>query len=1210
MKITDHKDPRHFAWARNPLLRAMKLTILILTVSLMQLSAVGHAQNVTFKKNSTSLSEFFTEIRKQTGYHVIWQAGKVNDAAKFDAAFKAAPMEDALKQVLASKNLVYEIVNKTIVVKPRDKGLIERIKQYFAKITINGKVVDAETNLPMPGVTVKISGTNKFAVTDGNGLFEIADVDENASLSLSSIGYAARSLGVSENMLIKLTPVAQVLDDVVISTGYQQIKKETTTGAANVISAKEIAETPSINLLERLEGKVPGVQFDIRKNTIQIRGTSSYNGKSPLVVIDGFPAVNQDLTTITSNVVESRPTNRNQPETSGNAILSSFNPADIESITFLKDAAASAIWGAKAANGVIVITTKRGKNGTSAINFNTTTGISAAAKLADRNSMTNAQYIELEQELVDKNFIQDPVANLIASPTNGWRTGPITEAQEWMFKAKRNPALIPKRDSALNVLANRSNHDQLRDYLLQTAIQQQHNLSLSGGKGNSSYYVSGNYTKDRPVFKSNEAEKYSILSNLTNNFLNNRIVVTTGVNYAYSKSQVNTAAIAALSEGSLGLAPYELMVDANGNRIRKGVVFTTRASDSLTRVRNLMPWTYNAIDELQYGNTINTGNAIRVNSSIKGVITNWLNLTISGQIQKSIEEQVNLKNENSFFTRNLINTGTSQQNVALLGSVYGFPKGGIYQAGRVNRDDYGLRAQFDIAKTFNKDHQFNMILGSEIREEKSKGSEQMLYGYNEELSTSINVNTVGNAARYYTIYGTQVAISQPNNLVSRNIRRYLSYYSNASYSYLGKYHATASARFDDVNVVGVSRRARATPLWSAGLRWDVAKENFLSEIRWISGLSLRTSIGVSGNIPEQSTNFTTIRLGLVDGYTQLPYANIGFPVNQDLGWEITKMTNVGLDASLFNDRINFSVDYYKKNVRDLLINLPINSTYGWQSLSYNAGTLLAHGVDLGITGQIIRSKDLKWSATLNYSYNTNKVTESRIQPQTITGVVLTNGYSVDNLWVYRWAGLDNMGRGQIFDANGNIKPSTDYTIRTEDRVTAGRTVAPHFGGFTNTINYKGWTLMARATYNLGHKFLIQNISQGLYPTGGGYSGIIGNNAALVNRWRKAGDEAFTDVPGLSNVDVNTVTRYIYSDLNVRNAGQIRLQQVSLTYALPSSLLKQLPFVKRIDLGATVSNLGLLWVANKEGIDPEYQMTSLYNNLPPTRNYVFNLNITL
>ena len=747
MKLRNQKGSWLSAWATNQLFRAMKLTVLIMIVFLTQVSAAGFAQVITIKRNNISLKDLFTEIKKQTGYHVIWREGEVNDALTLNAGFKSAPLEVVLTTVLQPRSMTFEIVNKTVILKAKEKSILERVKDYFEEINISGKILDAETNQPIAGVTIKLTGTKKSTVSDQNGLFNFSNVDANASVTITSIGYASRSLAVSESMLVKLTPVSETLQDVTISTGYQQLSKATTTGAAVVITAKQIEETPSINLMERLEGKIPGVQFDLRNNTIQVRGISSYNAVPPLVVIDGFPSVNQDLTNITSGDIQPRPNTKNQPSNSGNAIISTFNPADIESITFLKDAAASAIWGAKAANGVIVITTKKGKKGQSAINFSSTTGFSAPANFKNLNAMTNRQYIELEQELVDKNFIQDPVANLIASPANGWRTSPVTEAQEWMFKAKRNPIYTAQRDSALNVLAGRSNYDQLRDYMLQTAIQQQYNLSFNGGFGNSSYYISGNYTKDRPVFKSNEGEKYSVLSNITNNFLNNRITLTSGLNYGYSRSQVNAAALQALSEGTFGLAPYELMVDANGNRIRKGISLTTRASDSVTRVLNLLPWKYNAIDELDYNNTINTGNSIRINSSIAGKITNWLNLTVSGQLQKSIEEQTNLKNENSYFTRNMINTGTSQQNVAILGSRYGFPKGGIYQAARIFRDDYGLRAQLDVKKDFGTDHQLDVIVGTEIRQEKARGSEQMLYGFNEDLYTSVNVNTIGNTAR-------------------------------------------------------------------------------------------------------------------------------------------------------------------------------------------------------------------------------------------------------------------------------------------------------------------------------------------------------------------------------------------------------------------------------------------------------------------------------
>ncbi|MDO7743984.1 MAG: SusC/RagA family TonB-linked outer membrane protein, partial [Pedobacter sp.] len=625
---------------------------------------------------------------------------------------------------------------------------------------------------------------------------------------------------------------------------------------------------------------------------------------------------------------------------------------------------------------------------------------------------------------------------------------------------------------------------------------------------------------------------------------------------------------------------------------------------------NLLPWTYNAIDELDYNNNVNSVNSIRVNAALDGKVTNWLKLSIAGQIQKGIEEQGNLQNENSFYTRNVINDGTSPLNTAVVGTRYGFPKGGIYNIGRINRDDYSLRAQFSVDKNWGTDHHFDMIGGTEIRQEKASGSRQTLYGYNEDLSSSVNVNTLGAAGRYYNVYGNTSSMPTPNNNISRTAKRYLSYYSTATYAFKGKYYVTGSARFDDINLLGASRKARATPLWSTGLRWDLRKEGFMDQLNWIDALSLRGSFGKSGNTPSQSANVSTVGLGSTDGYTQLPYSTIGYPLNQDIGWEITNMLNGGLDAILFGSRLNLSLDIYRKRTTDLFMSLPINSAYGWTSLTYNAGTLSGNGVDVNMIGYILRKKDWGWDANFNFSYNKNEITESRITPTASTGVRLTPGYAVDELFVYRWAGLDNTGKSQIYAADGSILKSNNNTITLNDIASAGRTIAPYFGGFGTAVRYKSLSISARASYNLGHKFLIQKIDPSLYPTGGGFSGLIGNNKALVDRWRQPGDEAFTDIPGLTGVDVNTVNRYMYSDLNVRNAGTVRLQQVTLSYRVPKTVLKNTPFIKAVNVGATVSNLGLLWTANKEGVDPSYQMTDKFTNLPPTRNYVFNLNLSL
>lgn len=1212
MKFKDHIRSGYYAWINKPIVRAMKITILIMTTFLLQIHANGFAQKITLNHKNTSLKEFFSEIRKQTGYNVLWQESKVNDAMKIDALFKNRSLEEVLDKILTPLSLTYAIVNKTVVIKKKQKGLIDKLADYFSSVNIDGKILDAETGKPIPKVSVMLKGTSRTVLANEYGTFYFSSLPDDAVLVFSSVGYVTQELKAVQNMTVKMMMATQILEDVVVSTGYQTLKKVSTTGSFSVLTSKDLEATPGINILTMIQGSTPGVAVDVRNNKIQIRGTSSYSDNyPPLIVIDGFPAINQDLTTVTSSLISGNPNSNAKTQTSGNAILGQFNPADIESITFLKDAAASSIWGARAASGVIVITTKRGRKGPNTINFNTTVGVSDMPDFSKLTAMNSSQYIDLEQELVDKGFVQDPVAARAASPLNGYKTQPVSEAEQWMFKAKRNPIYTAQRDSALNVLRNRSNVDQLKKYMLQKAVTQQYNISFAGGSDNSSYYVSGNYTKDQPIYRSNSAENYGINSNFTNDFLSKRILLNTGLSYNYSSATVNNTALQALSVGNYGLAPYEMLVNDQGNKIYRGIGFTTSVSDSLARVRNLLPWTYNAIDELNYNNTITNKNSIRINASLKGIVTKWLNVSVSGQVQKNISDQINNQNLNSYLTRDLINNSTNPANLTnpAFMRLNAVPKGGVYQTSKTTSDDYGLRAQFDINKDFGTDHHFDMIGGTEIRQSKFLANQQTLYGYDEERSTSVAVSTVNN---YTTLVGGSTRLASPGT-VFKGRTRYLSYYSNGTYSYKGKYYVSGSVRFDDINIVGVDRKDRARPLWSTGLRWDTKKENFLDNVSWISALNLRGTLGTGGNPPLTSNNYTTISGGLVDSYTQLPYVTISNPANQQVSWETTRMLNGGLDASFLNYRLNFTVDVYGKKTYNILMSLPINSTYGFSTLQYNAGNLSGNGVDLGISGDVIRSKDWNWKSMLNFSYNTNKVTDSRFPPTaaTIGTPVITSGYAIDNLFVYKWAGLDNTGQSQIYAADGTIiKSNSTQAIKAEDKVYAGRTTAPYFGGFNNSVKYKNITLFTRVSYNLGHKFLIKNINSTNYPNGAGSSGLLATSQALVNRWRNPGDEAITDVPGLTGTSFNSVSRYVNADINVRDAGNIRFQQISLSYTVPQYLLKKAPFIKSLIMGFTVNNLGLLWVANKEKIDPDYQMTDSFNNLPPSRSYLFNLNLSL
>lgn len=1212
MKFKDPIPSWHSAWINKSVVRAMKITILLLTVFLIQVKAEGFAQEVTLHEKNVSLKDFFSKIRRQTGYNVLYENNKVNDAVRVTANFSKAPLVNVLNSILESNALSYKIVNKTIVVRKAEIPLIDKIVDFFKSTDIDGKILDAETRSEVPNVSVTLKGTTRSVLANEHGTFRFAGLPDDAILVFSCVGYVTQEIKATPNMVVKLVMASRELDEVVVSTGYQTLKKVSTTGSFGVLTSKDIERRPRINILEGIQGTTPGVNVDVRNNKIQVRGVNSFiSSYSPLIVIDGFPAIDQNLTTVSSGLINGNPGSPTVTNTSGNAILGQFNPDDIENITFLKDAAASSIWGARAANGVIVITTKKGRRGANTINFSTILSTSAPADFSKLTSMNSAEYIDLEKELVDKGFVQDPVAAIIASPANGYRSTPVSEAQEWMFKAKRNPIYAAQRDSALNVLRNRSNVGQLKDYLLQRAVTQQYNISFSGGTENSSYYISGNYTKDQPIYKSNGSESYNVNTNFTNDFLKKRISLNTGLVYTYQSAKVNGAALQALGVGNFGLAPYDLLVDGQGNKIYRGIAFTKRVSDSLTRTKNLYPWTYNAIDELDCNSTISNKNNIRMNASLKGIITSWMDVTVSGQYQKSINDQINLQNLNSYATRDLINNSTNPANAtnASFLRANAVPKGGVYRSSRGTVDDYGLRGQLNINKGFGEDHHLDFIAGTEIRQSKYQGSEQTLYGYDEATSSSVPVSTTVN---YSTLVGSSARLSTPG-IVFKNRTRFLSYYSNGTYSYKNRYYLSGSMRFDDINILGAARRDRARPLWSAGLRWDAKKERFLAGVEWLSSLSLRGTLGTAGNPPNSSINYTTITTGLVDSYTQLPYATISTPANQDIGWETTKMVNGGIDASILKNRISLTFDVYSKRTTDILISQPINAAYGFTTLMFNGGTLAGNGVDLGLTGRIIQTLKWNWSSTLNFSYNTNKVTDARFPATTATvGLpVITTGYPIDNLFVYRWAGLDNTGQSQVYTADGTIiKSNSPVALKPEDRTYAGRTTAPYFGGFINTFSYKNFELFTRITYSLGHKFILQNISSTNYPNGTSSTGLLATSKTLVNRWQNPGDESLTDVPGLTGNNFNSINRYIYGDLNVRDAGNIRFQQVSLNYSLPQYMLKKVPYIKNLSAGLGLANLGLIWTANKEHVDPDYQMTGSFINLPPTISYVFNLKVTL
>jgi len=1185
----------------------MKTKLLVPLVCLM--STTG-----SFAQKRASLSQALSEVTRIYGTKFSYEEGLIRDAfvnSDMIPKNKRLPVETVLKELLYPNNYLFLYVQNnyfTIIRDSRGKKDNDGDDRFW-KI-ISGSVKDNK-GTPLVGVTVMSDGhatrTGVTSSSDGSYTLRLTDPADALIFSYMGMEPQRRVIGSSNQINVTMEQVVNVLDDVeVVSMGYTKIPKDRATGAFGTVTAKQIQETPAINVMERIQGLVPGMYVDPRTNKIEIRGINSYGTggapRDPLIVIDGFPMAENDDNSFTL-------TNKGNTQSSGGAILSRINPNDIESITVLKDAAASSIWGAKAANGVIVIETKKGRNTPPSINFSSSLSMASPADLNKMDRMSSAQYIDFEKQLVDEGVIGDNIQKSDWEPFNTKR--PHSESLEWIFRVKRGTATAQERDAALEKLAATDNRQQIKDYLLQNATSQQHNLSLSGGANKSTYFVSANYSKDVPVFRANKAESFNLTTNLTNMMFNDRVRLATGVNYNYGNSIGNSAAINALSSNisSGGLLPYDLLKDENGNNIRRYIQFRPEVSQDFEN-KGYLDWAYNPIEELSAANYNDQSHAIRMHMDVNTKLTSWADLSVMGQWQRQLNNTENIDGVNSYGQRNQINIGTTFNDNG--NYVYGYPLGGRLGISNYNGSQYVFRTQLNIDKAFGQSsqHNLNFLAGAEWKQNSRRSSSDAYLGFIEDTYSYAVINPRGS---YNTIYGWDNYFSS-NGSIAKNRDRALSYYSNAAFSaFNGKYVLSGSIRFDDFTLVGASRGERGKPLWSIGGKWDAKKEKFLKDVTWADALGLRLTYGVNGILPKSVGRVVVINTS-TDNISNEVTADIAYPANKQITWEKVKSLNVGLDYAIWNNRLQLNVDYYTKKSSDIVYSFPFNGTYGWTLLQFNSATLEGHGIDIGLRAAWLQST-VKWNTLFNFGYNTNKVTDSRFTDP-VNVINYTNastpilGHPTDYLYAYRWAGLDNQGRSQVYKKNGDIvnADAPANALVAEDLVEMGRTTPPYVGGLFNTFSFKDFTLGVRVTYEMGH--VLRRLSVQNYPDYAGYSGAIGMQSDLAKRWRQPGDEAFTNVPGLSTqgYQYNSLSRYANSDALVISGSNIRLQQIDLGYNFPFKTLEHTPF-KSVNVNASVRNLGLIWRKNKDGVDPSYRTLNSYSNLPPSPTYFLSLNVS-
>lgn len=1123
---------------------------------MLQVSAAGFAQKLTYHQKQARLEQIFKEITKQTGYEVFYADKGIDAARTIDADFKNATLEEVLEKSLGKLPLSYAIEDKSIVIRIKEKSLFDKLVSYIAAIDVTGKVLD-EQGQPLPNATIKVKGTNRTTFTNEKGEFQFKNVDEDAVLQVYFLGYKSKEITASDlkkagTVLLEVKAGELQEVNVTVNTGYQTLPKERSTGSFTFVDNAMLNQQVGPNILNRLEGVANGVSFDKsgRRPNVTVRGLSSINGPTnPLIILDNFPYEGD---------------------------LRNINPNDIENISILKDAAAASIWGARAGNGVIVLTSKKGAlNQPLKISFNSNVTITSKPDLFDFRQMSTSDYIDIEQFLYSKGRY-----NALINDKN--KPG-LSEVVELLIANKANV------QGEIDALRNRDVRNEASKYLYGTAVDQQYALNIQGGSAKSTYNVSGGYDRNLSTL----SDTYSRINLRAANTFKpiEKLQISTNLYYTKSDSKSGKPGYSPNVIGNK-LPPYTGLADDNGNSLPINIYRKTYIEGP--GMDKLLDWKYYPLEDYKHSTLTNNLQSILASAGLRYEVIQGLNVDLKYQYENQQIKGKRLNDVESFYARDLINQASVLD--AKTGLVkYVVPNGGILTntaAGVVSQNG---RLQADYNKTFG-DHTISALAGAEVRSIRSTSNGFNVYGYNDE---TLGAGKVDYATKYKNFINGSLENLSDGPAAEERLNNYVSYFGNASYTYKGKYTLSGSVRQDKSNIFGVKTNDKGVPLWSAGASWNISDESFY-QVNFLPYLKLRTTYGVSGNLDSRRSAVATFYASAMPAfYTFLPQSNVDQYPNPDLRWEKINQFNVGIDFGLVNNVISGSLEYYQKKGVDLFGLAEMDyTTTGVGSMTKNVANMKGRGIDLELRSKII-DRQFKWTQQFNFSYNTNKVTKYFRQSDQGSDYV-NDGFRISPLEgqpVYaiisqRWAGLDPLTGDPQGYLNGVV--SKDYKefigakSKLENLVFSGSATPVVFGNFSNTVSYKNFALTVNVTYKMGYYFRRASIDytqvNKLSPNGW--------HSDYALRWQKPGDEQHTSVPSFvypNNDERNSF--YNASEALVSKGDHIRLQFVNLSYSLNKSQWTKLP-VQQVQFFTNASNLGILWRANKYKIDPDYN-NSLY-----------------
>lgn len=942
----------------------------------------------------------------------------------------------------------------------------------------------------------------------------------------------------------------------IVRTGYQYLPGERVAGSFASVASGQLDRRVSTGILGRLEGIASGLLFN--RNTISsnsgipdlsIRGTSTiYANDQPLIILDNFPF---------------------------NGDFNSINPNDVASIDILKDAAAASIWGVRAGNGVIVISTKQAKYGQSLnLNFNSNLTVSDKPDVFyNPNYLSSRDFIALETFLFNEGKYDAALADKVNSPV-------FSQAVQVLNRQRLGQSSV-ETEKQLDALRSIDTRNEELKYFYRRSVSQQYFLNAGKGTDKSSHYFSAGYDKSLYSLVNNGNTRYTLNTRHTVKLLK-KLELNGGLNFSGNRGTVDSTIVGISSSSNFN--PYYQYKDSNGNP----AVFEKQYSNdfnALQQEKGFLDWSYHPLKELDLPPARVKGNDLRVNTGLKYIFLPDLSMELKYQYQRISNSSELQSGIEAYLTRNLIN----QYSALTEGKVSGYhiPVGSIQYQTTAKATAQNFRVQINYEREWNKNSVL-AIAGYELSEFDTQAYNYIRYGYD---GTSRNSERVDTTTIFNLNPSGKARINAGSDLFGR-LDRIRSAFANAAYTYDYKYTLSASARIDGSNYFGVKTNQKNVPLWSAGALWHLDREGFYQS-EWLPVLKLRATYGFNGNLDKNNTGITTFKYNVLNAiYSNLPYSSILNIGNPELKWEKIGIANFGLDFGLKNQVLTGRIEYFLKKGFEILGDKSFPSSAGIKVLRGNYAEMKSNGFDISLNSNNM-NRQLKWQTNILFSAVRDRVTLYDVaEPNSVYyvgdyGARPLVGKPVFGIYSYRWAGLDPLNGDPRGYVDGAV--SKDYTsivdeTKPEDLEYNGPARPAVFGALINTFSYQRFTLGVNVSYKLGYYFRKPSVDYFSL-----YNQVlsVNMNTDFVRRWQNPGDENRTDVPSMASYgDDNARDRfYNGSSATVEKGDHVRLQDISLSYDFGANNWKTIP-LRQIQLYFYVNNLGILWKANDAGLDPD------------------------